>query len=169
LFDDMGFPSPKRPEQQVMEGPARPAAAPAEPAPSKTPDPVVIDVDDAGFPATPPPAYRPAASEEAVHERSATMTEDLKTGYADRIDRSTPASLARTLGEAAEDARADAYRLEERARDLRSEAAGLDEKPGMREAAENLRREAARLEEDAADRRGMAGAFDDRAGLVAIA
>lgn len=91
---------------------------------------------------------------------------DLASGYAHLIDNSTPQTLAATLAEAADAARADADRYTAKAEELRGEAAGLDDKPGMRDAAENFLREAAQLEQTAEDRRGMAAAYDNRAAQV---
>lgn len=87
----------------------------------------------------------------------------ITTSYAAMIDGSTPETLSRTLGEAADAARRDAAALQERADELRREAAGLDEMPGMRVAAEDFLREAAQIEQDIEKRLGMAAAYDDRA------
>ena len=47
--------------------------------------------------------------------------------------------------------------------ELRHEAAGLDDKPGMQETAARLRREARAITEDADSRRGWARACEERA------
>lgn len=95
------------------------------------------------------------------------MTTGLTTGYAHTVDQSTPQTLRQTLIEASNQARAAANEMDAKARDLRTEAAGLSEKPDMSDTAERLLREAAGLEETAEKRRGMAAAYDDRAATVA--
>jgi hypothetical protein len=94
------------------------------------------------------------------------MTASLHT-YTDMIDPSTTETLVETLGQAADSARADAARLEERAAELRSNAASLEDKPGMRDAAENIIREAAALEATAELRLGLAAGYESRADDVA--
>jgi hypothetical protein len=91
------------------------------------------------------------------------QTDTIRSGYADMIDNSTPQTLASTLAEAADAARLDAETCQGKAEDLRAEAAGLEDKPGMREAAESFLREAVQWEETAENRRGMAAAYDTKA------
>lgn len=91
------------------------------------------------------------------------------SGYAHMIDNSTPQTLATTLTEAAGAARVDASKYQEKAAELRAEAAGLDDKPGMRDAAQNFLREAAECDAVAENRLGMAAAYDNRSAQVAAA
>lgn len=83
--------------------------------------------------------------------------------YASMIDNSTPETLSRTCEAAADAARRDAAKLTERASEMRVQAAGLAEKPGMATTAEDLVREAGAMEEDAEGRLGLASFYVEKA------
>lgn len=83
--------------------------------------------------------------------------------YTHMIDMSTPETRANTCREAAEAARRDAAKLQERAAEMRVEAGGLEDKPSLAETAEDLVREATAMEEDAEGRLGMASFYDNKA------
>lgn len=87
--------------------------------------------------------------------------------YGHMVDLSTPESKARTLMDASTAARMDAHRLGDQADKFRTEAAALDDKPGMVSVAEDLRRQATALEEDVSTRQGMARAYDEAAAELA--
>jgi hypothetical protein len=91
------------------------------------------------------------------------MHQTLTTGYAGMVDSSTPATLSATLANAADAARQDAAAKQAQADELRREAAGMEDKPGLTESAERLLEEAANAEDDAEQRLCMAAAFDERA------
>lgn len=83
--------------------------------------------------------------------------------YVHMIDTSTTETRAKTCGIAADAARRDAAAMEEKAAEHRSEAAGMDDKPGMAEAMERLLDEARRLEDDAEGRLRMAAFYQGKA------
>lgn len=85
--------------------------------------------------------------------------------YAQMIDNSTPATIANTCEQAAEQARADAAVKEEEAKDLRREADTFDSLPGAanKATAAKLRAEAANCEQDAKNRLAWAGRLDGMA------
>jgi hypothetical protein len=95
------------------------------------------------------------------------LNETIATGYAGMVDSSTAKTLSESLANAADSARADAAAKQERASELRVEAAGMEDKPGMADAATNLIAEAVKAEDDAEQRLGMAAAFEDRAAVAA--
>ena len=85
--------------------------------------------------------------------------EMLQNKYSNMIDSSTPNSLYNTLGEAASAAQKDAADQEQKANDLRQEAAANQGKSGMAGPVESMRNEAARADETASNRRGQAGEY----------
>lgn len=177
LVDDGGFfsPGPQKPNQKsalVDDAgfPANTQSAPEKPAPVSAPTYDDTPVDDFGFPLTPiTPQAEGRNTNTERNKMSAATSEGIQSGYAHMIDNSTPESRARTLNEAAQEARLSATHHEELARQARAEAAALDGMKGMRETAERFLREAAALDEVALKRRGMAGAYEELAGDAAKA
>lgn len=85
--------------------------------------------------------------------------------YVEMIDNSTPATVATTCEQAAEQARADSRVKEEEAKELRREAATFDSLPGAanRATAQKLRAEAENCEQDARNRLTWAARLDGMA------
>jgi len=85
--------------------------------------------------------------------------------YVEMIDNSTPASVAKSCEDAAEQARRDATEKEEEAKNLRREATTFDSLPGVgnKATAQKLREEAANAEQDARNRLHWAGRLDGMA------
>lgn len=82
------------------------------------------------------------------------------------VDGSTRATTRTTLGTAAEQARADARRLDARADTLRAQAGRLEGLEGMAGEQDRLRAEAHRASRDADVRRGVAAGFDNHAAQI---
>ena len=85
--------------------------------------------------------------------------EMLQNKYSNMIDSSTPSSLYQTLGDASQAAQKDAASQEQKANDLRADAASNQGKSGMADVCERMRNEAARADETASNRRGQAGEY----------
>jgi hypothetical protein len=148
--DDAGFPI----QTGARQEPVRLAPVPQTPLPATAP---VVDMDDL--------AARVRAAGQITKESD--MAVDTQK-YTSMVDRSTPQTFKTTLLSAGDEASRDAAALAERATQLRQDAAGLAEKPGMQESRGQFLREAAAADETAQHRRGLAAALREKAsGVIA--
>lgn len=175
-------PAPEWPNVDVDEVPLPPVQGPQQwpdydvddytpktEGPPKRSLPTERDHDPPGSRPPPPRKYVPPPHREAPLVTSANTknggTMKSADTYVEMIDNSTPATVATTCEQAAEQARRDAAEKEEDAKKLRHQAETFDSLVGIgnKAAAQKLREEAGKCEQDARNRLQWASRLDGMA------